>query len=167
MRILVLFLLSTSLFMKSEETLGNTLRYLLINSLNNKQIKYNQTSLDRLQMLFDHEIIPSEMKSKILKDFIKYGEKKGFDHTTQLGSFIVKSKSSESLPSLEKVSNPFALSNLVIKIKLIPKPFQLGRIENLEISIQPLIENENSIKPIITMTPAMKTLLKEIAQKAQ
>lgn len=165
MRILVLFLLSTSLFMKSTETLEHTLAYLLFNSLNNKTIAYNQTTLNRLQMLFNDKIVSSDISSKAFKDFIKYGEKEGFDHKTQLGLFVIESKSSESLPSLEKVCNPFALSNVVIKIKLIPKPFQCDQNENLEISIQLLKDIRQ--EPSITMTPGMKTLLKEIAQKAQ
>lgn len=162
MRILILFLLATSLLKSSEELDYVMLDYVMLDSVNNKKILYNQESLKHAVFFFHPEIIPPEILNQFLNDLIVYGQKQGFNPKTVLGYYKFKLEERKDMPSLEKKSEIF---KPIVKIKLDPKVFQLQTDTKLEIRIQDNSEGKSGM--LIKMSPAMKTLLKEMRQKNQ
>ena len=161
MRITILFLLTIN--WAAAAPTNSLVHYLVVNSLNNREISFNQTTLNFIENIFENEpTTPFEIRHKILQNFISYGIQQGFNHKTILGHFKCNNSSSKSLPSLEKIADPFDVSKNIFKIKLDPKKFTPKSNEKLIISIE---KPETSKEPVISMTPAMKALLKEMSQK--
>jgi hypothetical protein len=164
MRILLLFTITINLL--TAQPNHSFIDYFIGNSLNNKAISFNQTTLDFIESLFENEPTTSpEIRHKILKNFISYGIQQGFNHKTILGHFTFNNPSEKVLPHIEKIADPFDISKNILKIKLNPEKFKMKADEKLVLSVG--LKSEASKEPVISMTPAMKALFKEMSQKGK